>query len=198
MTLICPRTHLHRIFLASSVALLVACSSSSSTNNGSGGSGGNALDLNGFGQKYKLLDNEVSGWTQDASPNAFALYTDKNLTDRIDGPATIYIDHGMKYALYQDLVGPAPQICELVAMDLGTEANAKSMVTNKQGSTATITIPPYDASVAMASKAITGITIYANFKALYLELVLDGYGSDVELPRQVGATFLQALEAKTK
>jgi hypothetical protein len=199
MTLPRPRIHWPSVLLASSLVLLLACSGSSSNTNGAGGS---ALDLNGFGQRYKLADNEVSGWAQDTAAAAFALYDNTNLTDRIDGPATEYYAHGMKFALYQNLKGPdANRICGLTAMDFGTAANAKSMVDyKKQLESADISIPPYDASVAIASKKLTGITVFAYFSALYLELVLDGYGypPNVTLASQDGAALLQALEAKPK
>ena len=215
----CTPIHWPRILLASCVAILLACSSSSSNNNGSGGSGGaggsgvgggmgggagggGALDLNGFGQKYKLADNEVAGWTQDASEYAFSLYDSSNLSDRIDGPATGYVNHGMKFALYQNLNGPdGVRICTLVAMAFDTAADAKSMVEYEQQLTsANLTIPPYDSSVAVAYSALTGITIYAHFNSLYLEVGLDGYGNpvDMTLASQDGAAFLQALAAKPK
>lgn len=63
---------------------------------------------------------------------------------------------------------------------------------------ATLVLSPYDAAVAMASEALTGITIYASFKALYLEVILDGFGSDVAAAQAAGVKFLQAMEAKAR
>lgn len=215
MTLTCLRIHWPSVLLALSLATLLACSGSSSNNNGAGGNagggagggpggagGGSTLDLNGFGQRYKLADNEASGWTQGTAATAFALYDTTNLTDPIDGSAQAYYDRGMKFALFQDLKGPdADRICTLRAMDFVAEANAKSMFDyEKNLQSANITIAPYDSSVASASEAWTGITVFAYFKALYLELYLDGYGHpvDVTLASQDGAALLQALAAKPK
>lgn len=169
-----------------------ACGSSASSNSG-------PLDLDGFGKKYRLADNEVSGWTQSSKSDAILLFTPDKLDEKIDGAATPYIQGGMEFTLYQILNGPSPQTCNLTAMKFGSEAKAAAMVADRQDTmSATIAIPGYDVSVASASQALTGITVLASFNDLYLEVVLDGYGSDVDSARQSGAKFLQALQAKTK
>ncbi len=161
------------------------------------GSSTPSLDLNGFGARYKLADNEVSGWTPSAAADGFATYTPDTLTQAIDGAADPYIANGMKYTLIQKLTGPDPKTATLRAMDMTSEEKAKSMVSLSQSvEAASTTIPGYDASVAIASEALTGITIYAYLKALYLEVILDGYGTDHEPARQDGAKFLQAEAAK--
>jgi hypothetical protein len=174
-------------------ALLAACSSSS-------GDGDNGLDLDGFGAKYKLADNEVSGWTQKSSADAFAVYDPASLTQKIDGAADPYIEHGMKYAMFQNLAGPDEQDCMLQAMDMSTDANAQSILAvQKQANVADMAIPPYDASVAIASDALTGIKVFAYFKALYVELALDGFGIEDHAPaREAAAQLLAAMEAKTR
>jgi hypothetical protein len=180
-----------RIVLLSYAALAAACSSSSDE--------GTPLDENAFGARYKLADNEISGWTQKTTSDAFLVYTDKTLTDKIDGAAVPYTDREMRFALVQELVGPDPQNATFWAMDMTSEANAKSMVAYEQTTTsASVAIPGYDSSVAIASEALTSITVYAYFKALYFQLILDGFGSDHEPARQLAVKFLQAEEAKTK
>jgi hypothetical protein len=186
------KSRCHRIVVLSWAALGAACSSSS-------GGGDSPADENSFGAKYKLADNEISGWSQKTTADAFLAYTADSLTIRIDGAAVPYTDRGMRFALVQELVGPDPQNATFWAMDMTTEANAQSMVEHqKTTQSATLTIPPYDASVAIASETLTGITVYAYFKSLYLEVILDGYGSDQDTARQVGAKFLETEKAKTK
>ena len=126
------------------------------------------------------------------------LFTAQTLTNKIDGAATPYVNQGMQFAMYQDLNGPAPQTCNLTAMHFGTEAQAKSMLAAQQTTmSASLSIPNYDSSEASASQTLTGITVFAAFKDLYLEVVLDGYGSDVDSASQAGAKLLQAMQAKT-
>jgi hypothetical protein len=166
---------------------------------GGGGAGGGTGALAAFGQRYKIQDSDIPEWKQDSASNAFALYTDANLTDRIDGPATGYVQRGMKLAYYQNMVGPDPKICTVVGMDFVTEANAKSMNDFEQKlNTCDLSVPPYDTSAAIAYKTMTGISAFAHFGALYIELVLDGYGADQEAGLADAAIFLKALEAKTK
>ena len=187
MNITSSRPVCHRLILVSCALLLAACS----------GGGAATLDVNGFGQKYKLADNEISGWTQSTKSDSYAVYTPATLTEKIDGQADPYITHGMNFTLFQYLVGPDPQNCTLWAMDFGTEAKAKLMATDRQTTMgASLTVSPYDSSVAMASQSLSGITVFAYFKALYLEIVLDGFGSDVDSARQAGVKFLQVMEAK--
>ena len=80
-----------------------------------------------------------------------------------------------------------------------SDANAKSMVDYQQTTqSASAAIPGYDASVAIGSEVLGGIKIYACFKALYLEVMLDGFGADSAAASQAGVKFLQAEERKTK
>jgi len=183
----------HRIVLLSCAVLGAACSSSSD------GGGTTPLDENAFGAKYKLADNEIAGWTQKTTADALLVYTNQTLTDKIDGAAVPYTDRGMRVALVQELIGPDPQNATFWAMDMTSEANAKSMVAYEQTTTsASVAIPGYDSSVAIARETLTGITVYAYFKAVYLEVILDGFGQDRDAAAQTGVKFLQAEEAKTK
>jgi hypothetical protein len=169
-----------------------ACGSSATSDSG-------PLDLDGFGKKYRLADNAIPGWTQSTKADALLLFTPDKLDEKIDGAATPYIQGGMEFTMYQILNGPSPQTCNLTAMKFVSEAKAAAMVADRQDTmSATISIPGYDVSVASASQALTGITVLASFKDLYVEVVLDGYGSDVDSARQAGAKFLQALQAKTQ
>ena len=183
----------HRIVFATWAVLLAACSGSS------GGDGTKPLDENGFGAKYRLADNEVAGFAQDPAAGAFATFNAETIFNKIDGAAPPYLDRGMRFALWQQLKGSDPQNCTLVAMDMTSESNAKSMVAYQQtAESASTAIPGYDSSVAIGSEALGGIKIFAGFKALYLEVILDGYGADSAAATQVGVRFLQAEEAKTK
>jgi hypothetical protein len=230
MTVTRPQTHWHRALLASCTALLLACSGGSDNGGGGaggggaggggaggggaggggaggggtsgGGTGGATLDMNGFGQKYKLGDDEVSGWKVDTAADSFAVFDTNTIFGKIDGPAEGYVSRGMKFAFFETLVIPGTLYnCILVGMAFDNEADAKSMVTYKfdlQG--ATDPLPGYDASVALASEALSGITAYANFGALYLEVGVDGYGYplDVTKASQDAAAFLKAMEAKPR
>jgi len=195
MTLLRSRAHVHRIASASLAIALAACSGSSSEEPA-------ALDLNGFGAKYKIADNEIPGWTVSTEPAAFDLYSAENLTDKIDGPAANYVSHGCKYAMFEEMVGPTDpneQYCRVIAMDFVTEPQAASMVAYQRESSAGITaIPGYDASLVFGYPGLTGLTVYGNFGALYFEVILDGYPGDPDTAGQVGAKFLQVLQAKNK
>jgi hypothetical protein len=193
MNVIVSRSTCHRLGFAFCAVLFAACSSSS---NGGGGTMPTTAD--GFGAKFKLADNEVQGWTQSTASDAYTVYTDITLTDKIDGAATPYVEHGMKLAMYQNMVGPDPSVARVVAMAFGTAAQAQAMVSQRvadQG--ADVPIPGYAASIALAWTTIGGITAVASFNALYLEIILSGFDTP-DAAGQVAAKFLQAMEAKTK
>ncbi len=196
-------------------AFIAACSSSSGNGGGSGGSGGAGGNNPGgaggsgggatmpttpesFGAKFKLADNEIQGWAQSTASDGYTVYTDLTLTDKIDGAATPYVEHGMKLAMYQNMVGPDPSVARVVAMAFGTAAQAQSMVSKRlTDQAADVSIPGYAASVAMAWTTIGGITAVASFDALYLEIMLSGFDTP-DAAAQVAAKFLQAMAAKTK
>jgi hypothetical protein len=175
------------------VMTLAACSSSS---------GSGPLDATAFGSKLKFADNELSGWTQSTDPTdpyQYGVFTDQTLDQRIDGGNMVYIDRGMRVAMYQDLVGPSGSICTLVAMDFSTDAKANTMFTyQKDINGAATSISPYDGTVAIGNSLSTGLTAYAHFKASYFEVQLDGYGADPTVAIPVASQFLQALEKKNK
>lgn len=187
------------VFAVCACSMLQACSSAA-VNNGPAADGGSevVLDETGFGRKYKLADGEVTGWKQDTSSTAYSVWTSANLTDKIDGAADAYISRGCRFVMYQDLVGPDPSICTVTAMDFGTDAQATSMFTYQQEQTlAAVTIPSYDSAVAIGAEALTGVTVFAHFKASYFELQLDGY-SDQTAATQAAQQFLDALKGKTR
>ncbi len=171
---------------------------------GSGGiSGtGGALDPTAFGNLYKISGTtQMPGWTQDTNPAtaATALLTGSatTLVNVIDGGNKPYLDNGCLLYMYQNLVGPDPQLCRLVAMDFGTAANATSMFTYEQQlRNATTPIPGFDASTAIGYSVLSGITAYAHFKASYFEVQLTGYADDTSAA-QVAAQFLTVMQTKT-
>jgi hypothetical protein len=175
------------------------------TATGGAGGGGAVLTPDAFGQKYKFADNALSGWTQasaDVDPAAFDVYTSTDdLVARIDGAADAY--EGFRVALFQDLMGPDPQTCNLVVMDYVTDNKANDKFTSQKDSGLPyVTITGYDESVAIATTNLTGITVYAHFKALYVELQMSGYlGSDDNLDLNkataAAAQFLGAIKTKT-
>jgi len=155
------------------------------------------LDPTAFGQKYKFADNEMSGWTQDPT---IPFWTGKgtDLESRIDGGNMAYLSRGCLVAMYQDLVEGDQAACEIVAMDLGTEANAVSMVAYEQQlRSASIAIPGYDASAAIGAAIQGGLTAYAHFGSLYFEVQMQGY-ADQSTGASVAAQFLQKLQSKSK
>jgi hypothetical protein len=160
------------------------------------------LNATAFGQKYRFADNEIDGWTMDATDRtAYFIFTgDAELVARIDGAAGAYTDQGCRLGMYQDLVGPNSGIIEVVAMDYVTDAQATAMFTSKkQLQTATIPIPPYDVSVAIGISGLTGLTVLAHFKASYFELQLSGYGEQKVTCSacSVAKQFLDVLQSKT-
>ena len=157
-----------------------------------------------FGQHYKFADNELPGWIQnpDTSSRPFTVWKGEDLVGLIDGEADYYVDRGCLLSMYQNLIGPNgpdSQVCTVVAMDFGTDANADSMFSSQKVNTsAIVAIPQYDTLVAIASSGILGnITAYAHFKEMYFELQLSGYylqDSSCSEAKQM----LKVLESKTR
>ena len=171
---------------------------------GAAGGAGGVLTPDAFGQKFKFADNELPGWTQASAaddPAAFDVYTSTDdLVARIDGAADAY--DGFRVAVFQDLMGPDPQTCNVVTMDFVTAAKATDKFTYQKDNGASTTIPDYDGSVVIASTNLTGINVYAHFNALYFELQMSGYlGSDDNLDlnkaTSAAAQFLGVLKTKT-
>jgi hypothetical protein len=164
---------------------------------GSSDQGGVPQDENSFGAKYKLANNEVTAWTQDTSANGYSVWTAANLTDKIDGAAPAYTSRGLKFAMYQKMLGSGLQNCIVVAMDFGTDAQATAMFAyQKEVTSAADAVPQYDASVAIGYPGLSGMTVYAHFKASYFELQLDGY-ADPTSASQAATPFLKVLEKKS-
>jgi hypothetical protein len=172
---------------------------------GGGGAGGTGLlSAAQFGQKYRFADNQLPGWKQAPAvddPDAFDVYTGTDeLVTRIDGAADTY--DGFRVAMFQDLVGPDQQVCNVVAMDFVTDAQATAEFTYQRENGASTAIPGYDRSVAIASTNLTGITVYAHFNALYFELQMSGYmdqygNLDLNRAISVAAQFLGVLKTGT-
>jgi hypothetical protein len=199
------------VFLGS---LGLACSSNktetgtpdSSTPDGNSNSDGDTCSLNtseaiAFGKQYAFANTALSGWQQEeAGSDIFAYWTGPgtNLHCIIDGSQPDYTEnHGCLLAMYQTLLGPDSQSCRVAAMDFGTETKATDMFTYEQKQTsASIPIPSYDTSVAVAYHVIDGITVYAHSKASYFELQLTGYSDDATAA-QAAKPFLDILKAKT-
>ena len=212
------RTTLTTLFVAGLALAAVACSGGSNagpaaggasgaggaTATGGAGGGGAVLAPTAFGQKFKFADNELSGWTQTPAaddPAAFDVYTSTDdLVGRIDGAADAY--DGFRVAVFQDLMGPDPQTCNVVTMDFVIDSKATDKFTYQKDNGASTPIPGYDESVAIASTNLTGINVYAHFKALYFELQMSGYlGSDDNLDlnkaTSAAAQFLGVLKTQT-
>ncbi len=191
MTTKCSRTLTSLTILLSAALAAAACGSSSSST---------ASDEHTFGAQYKFAGSDVPGWTQDATdPSAFEVYNVDNLSDRIDGQNVAYISRGFRYGMYQQMVGPTPNLCTAIAMDFVTADNANTMFTYERDSTGAATpIPNYDAATALGAPGLTGMTVYAHIKASYFELQFDGFTStQMDAAAQAGAQFLQVLQAKT-
>jgi len=160
--------------------------------------GDRPTDAEGFGQRYRFANNEVTGWTQGSSALAYSVWTDANLTGKIDGAAPVYVDRGCKLAMYQDLLGPDPQICTVVAMDFVTDPQATAMFEyQKESAGDSVFVPGYDESVAFGYPSLTGATVYAHVKAYYFELQMDGY-PDQDSASAAAAPLLRVLESKAR
>jgi hypothetical protein len=179
--------------------LALAAASCSGSSNASG-----PLSPTAFGQKFKFADNALPGWTQAPAsddPAAFNVYTSTDdLVARIDGAADAY--EGFRVAVFQDLMGPDPQTCNVVTMDFVTAAKATDKFTYQKDNGATTTIPGYDGTVATASTNLTGINVYAHFNALYFELQMSGYmdqsqNLDLNKATSAAAQFLAVLKTKS-
>lgn len=184
-------------FCRLTTCLVIAVAWSACSDSSDGGNDA-TLDENSFGQKFRFLDNEVPDWTQAEGDSAYSVWTAENLADKIAGAASDYTTRGCQFAMYQALVGPPPETCEVVAMDFGTDAQATSMFAfEKETTAASAAIPRYDTGIAIGSAKPTGMTVYAHFGRNYFELRLDGY-SDQDSAIQAALPFLQVLEQKSK
>ncbi|HJX65520.1 MAG TPA: hypothetical protein VJ860_16390 [Polyangia bacterium] len=159
----------------------------------------NTLGPDAFGQKYRFADNEIPNWSQSSASSPFWTGQGTDLHLKIDGGEPAYTSRGCLVAMYQDLVGPDPnmQACTVVAMDFGTSDQANAMFTYEQQLTqASVPIPSYNASIAIGESVLGGVTAYAHFKASYFEVQLIGY-ADQASASSVAAVFLQKLQSKT-
>jgi hypothetical protein len=159
------------------------------------------IDPAAFGEKYKIADNQINGWTED--PSGYWTGTDLR-TSGIDGGNMEYDDNGFRQGMFETLNGPTPQnaltpqVCHLRAMDFGDDAHASKMFSDAVTSNAaSIAIPPFDISVAAADSVIGGIKTVAHFGASYFEVTLGGY-ADQNSAVSDAAPFLQALQADSK
>lgn len=174
---------------------------------GGSGCGSNAttpsgpLDKTAFGNKYKLADNAVAGFKQDPTdPTGYLTYTGDELVQSIDGAAGVYTEYGARVEMFQSLVGPDPELANFYAMDFVTDAKATAMVAWEQTQTnAATTIPGYAPSVAVGNGSISGLVVYAHFKATYIELAISGFGDQGSTCSacSMAAQFLQVLSSKT-
>ena len=183
--------------LSAAVSLFLALAAS-----GCGSSPSAPLTPDQFGAKYKFSATDIPGWAQD--PNDSGAYwagTDLIGGAHQDGAAGAYTDRGFVQGMYQSLVGPDPQVATVWAMDFGTASNAQSMFNWKvTDQSASIGIPPYDASAALGASITTGLNVFAWDKASYFEVVVQGLGAQTsaactECP--VAKQFLDVLKSKT-
>jgi hypothetical protein len=166
---------------------------------GGAGSTSSAFDANAFGQRYKFSNNELPGWTQPTAaedPIAFDVYTGGDeLVSRLDG-GDIYTARGCRMSMFQDLVGPDPEICTVVAMDFVTSANANSMFLYQKSNGASVAIPGFGTADALASFfALGGMVAYAHFNALYFEVQLSGFANQTSAA-SMAAQFLGVFRSK--
>lgn len=193
-------------WILGTVAMGMALASCGSTavddNHGTNGGSSAALDPASFGQKYRFADNEIPGWTQSTDPTAkfppYGVYSDATLEQRIDGGNLAYTSRGMRVAMYQDLVGPSDAQVTIVAMAFSSASNASTMFDYEvASSSATIAIPSYDQSTALAYPTLAGITTYAHVQASYFELKLTGIPDQTDAA-QATQQFLQVLVRKSE
>ena len=171
------------------------CGSSPSSAANDSGASSAGLDPTAFGLKYKIVDNQISGWTQD--PSAYWTGTDL-IASGIDGGNEAYDAQGFRQGVFETLKsGPVPQVCDLRAMDFGDDVHATAMFTYSQTRNgATTTIPPFDTSTAIGETVLGGATVFAHFKASYFEVFMTGY-ADQTLAISDAALFLQAFQSDT-
>jgi hypothetical protein len=165
------------------------------------GSGGQSMAAE-LGQQYKLSPTDVAGWQLDPNDSAnFQVLqegTPNNLESFMDGNSDLYTNAGCTISIYESLVGPTPYTATFYAMYFGTAASATAMFSAQQTTyAASDTIPGFDSSVAIGFGGTAHRTIFAHFDAMYIELVVTGYGSDSTSAYQAAAKILTVLKAKT-
>ena len=198
--------------LSSVVCLLLGLSAAgcgSGGNNGATGSGGTGgggstgstpLTAAQFGAKYKFSATDLAGWAPAdpaTDPTAYDVYNGGDeLVARLDG-GDMYTPNGCRVSMYEDMTGSGQEICTAIAMDFGTAANAAQMFAVQQGNGASISIPGYDPSVALASSfALGGQNTYAHINASYFELQFSGF-ADATSAGAAAKLFLDVFKAKT-
>jgi hypothetical protein len=161
------------------------------------------VSLNGFSPIFKFADNELPGWIQDTNTvsNPFTVWKGEDLVGLIDGGADLYVNRGCMMSMYQNLVGPNgpdSQVCTVAAMLCGTSAQADTIFAyQKFNNEASVTIPQFDTSVAIANGGLFGnITVFAHYKTMYFELALTGY-YDQNASCLEAEQILKILESKT-
>jgi hypothetical protein len=160
------------------------------------------VDVNGFGQRYKFADNELTGWTQDTNTvtSPFTVWRADSLVGLWDGGAGLYLARGCLVTMVQNMIGPNgpdSQICEVVAMDFGTSANADSMfVSQIRSANVQVPIPGFDGAAAMAGGEMFGNIIgYAHFNQMYFEVQMSGY-YDQSASSAAAGQLLKILQQK--
>ena len=161
------------------------------------------VSLDGFSPIFKFADNELPGWIQDTNTisNPFTVWKGEDLVGLIDGGADLYVNRGCMMTMAQNLVGPNgpdAQTCTVYAMLCGTNVQADTIFAyQKFNNEASVTIPQFDTSVAIANGGVFGnITVFAHYKTMYFELQLSGY-NDQDSSRSVAEQMLKILESKT-
>jgi len=182
-------------FAVTSLFLILGGSSCGSNNSGPP----TAAQL---GKQYKLSPTDVAGWQLDPNDSAnFQILEEgkpNNLESFMDGNSDLYTNAGCTISIYESLVGPTPYTATFYAMYFGTAASATAMFGAQQVTyAASDTITGFDPAVAIGYGGAAHRTIFAHFDAMYIELVVSGYGSDSTSAYDAAAKILTVLKAKT-
>ncbi|MGB8296872.1 MAG: hypothetical protein WCG85_15695 [Polyangia bacterium] len=155
-----------------------------------------------LGNQYKFSPTDLNGWQLDPNdPANFQVLQEGTPTDLysfMDGGSDLYTNNGCTITIYESLIATYPKTATFYAMYFGTATNATTMF-NDQKTTfaASGSIPGFDASVAIGYPGLASETVFAHFGAMYIELVVSGFGSDTASAYQTAAQILTVLKSKT-
>ncbi|MBN1306970.1 MAG: hypothetical protein JXA18_03570 [Chitinispirillaceae bacterium] len=149
-------------------------------------------------EQFRIADNERAGWVQSPYENSFCIVDNDSLFYTvINGGAQVYIEHGYRKALRQEMEGPEDQKMVFMVTDFGSAEKAASFFRLKSTTpdTADLKIPGYDSTTALGYANPGGITVFIWHENLYIDLALAGFYGEEPMP-EIARSFIDLLFKK--
>jgi len=141
-----------------------------------------------------FLDGEDTAlWMVTTPP---AIFTADDLYNDINGGATQYIEKQLLRYFIQDMES-GDRALTIMAMEYPEVGRAKSVYEEKKAQVyKRRVIPGYDENVAIGNDALGAVSCFHYINNYYFELVISGYGNDLDLAARDISTFLNLFDAK--